>query len=173
VKYPSLPEETPVAFLGLSRVAAFCGSEDPVSALKTSLTQGYRYPYEEFADHVKAMRTVREWEYTSRFGHIGNVQTSRANNARVLDYFADSYGDQKEAVHKAELFLSIYDYIGRHAHVFSRKEMVEKLDGTLFSVDPALLRAAHHVFTVSDRPVCVDPKKVLTLARAFRQLDSL
>jgi hypothetical protein len=132
----------------------------------------FAYPYEEFADHIKAMRMVRQWEYTSRFGHLGHDQTSRANNARVLDYFSDCYQDQTEAIHKAELFLSIYDYIGRQASLFSRKDLLEE-DGTNFSVDPALLRAVHHIFTVSTRPADIAPKAVLHLARAFKEIASL
>ena len=117
------------------------------------------------------MRTVREWEYTSRFGHLGSAQTSRANNARVLEYFSDSYDDEQEAVRKAELFLSIYDYIGRHSALFSKKDFIEQLPGGLFSVDPALLRAVHFLFTVVARPGSVEVKKVLVLARAFRGFE--
>jgi hypothetical protein len=117
------------------------------------------------------MRTVREWEYTSRFGHLGSAQTSRANNARVLEYFSDSYEDEQEAVHKAELFLSIYDYIGRNSDLFSRKDFVEQLPGSHFSVDPALLRAVHFLFAAVPRPESVAIKKVLALATAFKALE--
>jgi hypothetical protein len=55
-------------------------------------------------DHVRAMKTVREWEYTLRFGHLGNSQSSRANNSRVVEYFSDSYVDQREAVQKAQFY---------------------------------------------------------------------
>ena len=116
---------------------------------------------------MKAMQTVRTWEHTSRFGHVGTDQTSRANNARVVDYFFDCYTDKREAVHKAEILLSIYDYIGRNAELFVKKGFVEILDGGPFSVESALLRAVHHVFTVADRPSSVDPKQVVTLATAF------
>src|SRR6266705_2600733 len=112
-----------------------------VDRLKTSLASRFHYSFEEFVDHIKAMRTVREWEYTSRFGHLGNEQTSRANSARVVEYFFDSYIDKKEAVHKAELFLSIYDYIGRHQELFSQRALMEKLDSGPLSVDSGLLRA--------------------------------
>jgi hypothetical protein len=139
--------------------------------LRISLAQRFGYPYEEFLDHVRAMRTVREWEYTSRFGHLGSAQTSRANGARVVEYFSDSYEDQKEAVYKADLFLSIYDYIGRHAPLFARKNLVERLEDTLLSVDPALLRAVHFVFSVGSSPAKVDAKKVLALAKAFKELE--
>jgi len=118
------------------------------------------------------MKTVSQWEYTSRFGHLGSAQTSRANTARVVEYFSDSYQDQKEAVAKAELFLSIYDYIGRHAGLFARKGLVEELEGSLFSVDPGLLRAAHHVFTAALPGFEADPKKAANLARAFKALES-
>ena len=117
------------------------------------------------------MKLVWKWEYTTRFGYVGNAQTSRAHNARVVDYFSDSYEDQTEAVQKAELYLSIYDYIGRHATFFSRKGLMEGLDERLFSVDPALLRAVHHVFNVADRPAGIDPKRVLALARAFNGIS--
>lgn len=138
--------------------------------MNTTLPARFRYPYEEFADHIKAMRTVREWEYTSRFGHVGTAQTSQANNARVVEYFSDCYGDQREAVQKADVFLSIYDYIGRHAVLFSKKRLLDKVAGSVFSVDPALLRAVHYIFTVSPTAAKVDPKRVLTLARAFNEL---
>ena len=136
--------------------------------VKTSSATRFRYQYEEFADQIQAMRMVCKWEDTTRFGHVGTAQTSRAHNARVIDYFSDSYEDQTEAVQKAELFLSIYDYIGRHAALFMRKDLMEGLDERLFSVDSALLRAVHHLFTVVERPAGIDPKRVLALARAYR-----
>jgi hypothetical protein len=139
--------------------------------LKTFLAPRFRYPYEEFAGHVRAMRTVREWEHTSRFGHLGRAQTTRANGSRVVEYFSDSYEDAEEAVHKAELFLLISDYIGRHAAQLSRKDLMEKADGDLFLIDPALLRAVHYVFTALPRPAAVDPKKVLCLAKAFKEIE--
>src|SRR5579864_7192205 len=83
---------------------SWCGS---LRCLSTSVDLRFRYPYEEFMDHVRAMKTVRDWEYTQRFGHVGTSQDSRANSARVVEYFSDSYSDSKEAVRKAELFLSI------------------------------------------------------------------
>jgi hypothetical protein len=122
-------------------------------------------------DHVKAMKTVRQWEDTQRFGHLGHSQNSRANSARVVEYFSDSYQNQKEAVQKAELFLSIYDYIGRNAIFYSRKGLVEELSDGLFSVDPALLRSVHFVFTVPGRPQTINPKRVFNLARAFKELE--
>jgi hypothetical protein len=138
--------------------------------VKTSVELRLRYPYEEFADHLKAMKTVRQWEYTSRFGHLGRAQTSLANSARIVEYFSDSYQNQKEAVHKAEVFLSIYDYIGRHAALFSRKGLMEEADDGLFSVEPALLRAVHLLFTAADQPTGIIPKKVITLAKAFQEI---
>jgi hypothetical protein len=139
--------------------------------LSTSVDVRFRYPYEEFVDHVRAMKLVRDWEYTLRFGHLGSCQNSRANNARVVDYFCDSYQEPKEAVCKAELFLSIYDFIGRNAPFFSRKGLVEELGEGLFSVDPALLRSVHFVYTLPARPSEVSPKKVVNLARAFKELE--
>ena len=138
--------------------------------VKTAVELRLRYPYEEFADHLKAMKTVREWEYTSRFGHLGRAQTSMANSARIVEYFSDSYPDQKEAVRKAEIFLSIYDYIARHATLFCRKDLVEELESSAFSVDPALLRAVHYIFTVADRPASILPRKVINLAKAFQEI---
>jgi hypothetical protein len=118
------------------------------------------------------MKTVREWEDTVRFGHLGSSQNSQANSARVVEYFSDSYPDPKEAVEKAELFLSIYDYIGRHVSFFSRKDMVEELGKELFSVEPALLRAVHFVYTMSGRLAEVHPKKVYQLARAYKDVEA-
>jgi hypothetical protein len=117
------------------------------------------------------MKTVRDWEDTLRFGHLGASQSSRANNARVVEYFSDSYPDQKEAVHKAELFLSIYDYIGRNAPFFSRKGLVEDLGSCMFSVDPALLRSVHFVYTLPATAERASPKRVFNLARAFKDLE--
>ena len=117
------------------------------------------------------MKTVRTWEYTQRFGHVGLSQNSQANNARVLEYFSDSYVDQKEAVQKAELFLCIYDYIGRNAVVFRRKGLLDQLDEKLLSVNPALLRAVHFIFTRPNRREEIPARKVLNLARAFEELD--
>jgi len=119
------------------------------------------------------MKMVQEWEYTSRFGHLGAVQTSRANNARVVEYFSDSYEDQKEAVQKAEVFLSIYDYIGRNSALFSKKQLLENVAGNVFTVDPALLRAVHYVFTTATNPADMDPKRVMTLARAYSEIGPL
>ena len=71
---------------------------------------------------------------------------------------------------KAELFLSIYDYIARNASLFSRKRLLDRED-THFSVEPALLRAVHHLFTSLPHPASVPPKAVLSLARAFKRIS--
>lgn len=133
----------------------------------TTLALRFRYPYEEFADNIKAMRMVRHWEDTSRFGHLGTAQTSRANSARVLEFFLDSCPDQKEAVYKAEVFLLICDYLARHTPIFARKGMVDLEEGSVISAEPALLRAVHYLFTAGARPPITHPKKVLSLARAL------
>lgn len=130
----------------------------------------HNYPYEEFADHIRAMKTVRDWEYTSRFGHLGHDQTSRASSARVLEYFGDCYPDQREALRKAEKFLSINDYLGRHAALFTSTDMLEVSDTGVLLVEPALLRAIHHVFTVSRTPEAISPKRILALAKAFQDI---
>jgi hypothetical protein len=139
--------------------------------VKTSSPTACRYPYEEFADHIKAMRMVSEWEYTSRFGHVGQEQTNRARSARVLEYFSDSYPDQEEAVRKAEVFLSVHDYIGRHVALFSRKGLVDELEGGVFLVEPNLLRAVHHAFSVSSRAAELPPKRILALTRALQKIE--
>ena len=140
--------------------------------LQTSAAPRICYPYEDFADHVRAMKTVRNWEYTARFGHLGTDQTSRSNNARVVEYFSDSYADQAEAVAKAEIFLSIYEYLGCHAALLSRKGFMDRVEGNVFFVEPALLRAVHHLFTVAARPASVDPKRVMNLARAVSAIEA-
>jgi hypothetical protein len=118
------------------------------------------------------MKTVRTWEDTLRFGHLGTSQNSHANSARVLEYFSDSYNDRKEAVRKAELFLSIQDYIARHATFFSKKGLVENCGQGSLSAEPALLRAVHFVFTLRGRPENINPKKVFGLARALEELET-
>ena len=142
-----------------------------LNSVKRSVALPVRYSYEEFADHVKAMRMVREWEYTSRFGHLGSSQTSRANSSRVVEYFSDSYANQREALDKADVFLSIYDYIGRNATFFARKALLETCENGVFSVDSGLLRAVHHLFTVAVSPDTVDPKHVVVLAKAFSGIE--
>ena len=138
--------------------------------MKRLVGQQVWYPYEEFVEHLKAMKTVREWEDTSRFGYVGKAQTSRANNARVVEYFSDCYDDRHEAIRKAELFLSIHDYIGRNAAVFCRNRMLEELAAGYYEVHSALLRAVHHAFTLSRASDSVAPEDVLNLARAFERL---
>ena len=136
--------------------------------VKMAVELRLRYPYEEFADHLRAMKTVREWQYTSRFGHLGKLQTSMANSARTVEYFSDSYPDQKEAVRKAEVFLSINDYIARHAALFCRKDLMEELEtsakvfGRLWSFKTKSLVDAADILA---RAQCVQ------LLRADRQPD--
>src|SRR5215475_5154776 len=112
-------------------------SRQSLAVFKTGSEVRFPYPYEEFAGHMRAMQTVRTWEHTSRFGHVGKEQTSRANNARVVDYFFDCYSDKREAVRKAEFLLSIFDYIGRNADLVTRKGFLEVLEGGLYSVKSA------------------------------------
>jgi hypothetical protein len=147
------------------------GQDRDVIMSDTTQALRFRYSYEEFADHIKAMRTVRQWEYTSRFGHLGEAQTSQANSARVVEYFSDTYADQREALHKAELFLLISDYLARHTDIFSRKGLMEAEDDGRLSVEPALLRAVHYLFTAGPQPAGSDSKKVLALARAMRDIE--
>lgn len=116
------------------------------------------------------MKTVQEWEYTSRFGPVGKARASWANNARVVDYFSDCYPDSKEALYKAEAFLSIHDYLGRNASLFARKRLLEEVNEGVFSVEAALLRALHYVFTVSPRKNAFTAKQVTNLALALREI---
>ncbi len=141
--------------------------------MNTRPASQHNYPYEEFADHIRAMKMVRDWEYTSRFGHLGHEQDGRAANARVLEYFADCYADQREAIHKAELFLSINDFLGRHTSLFTGSDLLELSETGVLLVEPCLLRAIHHVFTVAPKPEGIPPKKILALAKAFKDIDSL
>ena len=138
----------------------------------TSSKAGFRYSYEEFSDHIRAMKLVHEWEYTSRFGFLGKDQSTQSHIARVVDYFSDSYADLAEALYKAERFLSICDYVARHETLFASKAMVEKDKDGSFAVEPALLRSVHHLFTAGMEPVAVQAKKVLSLARAFKKLET-
>ncbi len=139
--------------------------------MKTSSAARYAYPYEEFADHIRAMPMVRGWQYTSRFGPLGDAQNTRASTARVVEYFSDCYQNAQEALHKAELFLTIHDYLGRNVGPFERSGLLEVSDTGTLLVDPALLRAVHHSFVALPDPGQVAPKKVLALARAFDGLS--
>jgi hypothetical protein len=142
----------------------------PSNMSATALEQQFRYPYEEFAESIKAMPLVRRWEYTSRFGYVGTAQNSRANNARVVEYFSDCYSDSKEALYKAELFLSMCDYLGRHAAVFTRKQLLEIEANGVMSVESALLRAVHSLFLIAADPTNTNPKKLLPLVRALQDI---
>jgi hypothetical protein len=135
------------------------------------ITTRFPYPYEEFADHVGAMKMVRQWEHTSRFGHLGKAQSTQANIARVVEYFSDTYPNSAEALQKAELFLSICDYIARNETLFVRKSMLEKDEDGSFSVEPFLLRAVHYHFTAGSRAGTAEPRRILTLAKAFKTFD--
>jgi hypothetical protein len=138
--------------------------------LKPILDARFPYSYEEFAGHLRAMKTVREWEFTSRFGYVGQSQTTQANTSRVIEYFTDSYTNPAEALHKAEMFLSISDYLVRYAEVFGKRKLIDReADGSM-SVDSALLRAVHYLFTSVSRPAEVEAGKVMDLARAIGEL---
>jgi hypothetical protein len=50
---------------------------------------------------------------------------------------------------------------------------MERLDSGPLSVDTALLRAIHHIFTVVPRAADVDPKKALALAKAFQDVQTV
>ncbi len=116
------------------------------------------------------MKTVQEWEYTSRFGAVGKERDSWANNARVVDYFSDCYPNSKEALYKAEIFLSVHDYLGRNAPMFARRNLLEEGKDGVFSVESSLLRALHYAFTVSPRRNAFTPKQVANLARAIEEI---
>jgi hypothetical protein len=120
---------------------------------------------------MRAMKTVRQWEDTSRFGHVGNTQSAHANISRVVEYFSDTYSESAEALHKAEIFLSVCDYIARNESLFVRKAMLEKDGDGSFSVEPSLLRAVHHHFTAGNQNAAIDARKILPLAKAFKSFD--
>ncbi len=68
------------------------------------------------------------------------------------------------------MFLSIHDYIGRHAGLFLKKGFVERLENGVLLVESGLLRAVHHIFTTAEQPGSMPAKKVLALAKAFRDI---
>jgi hypothetical protein len=116
------------------------------------------------------MKTVRQWHYTQRFGDLGSSQDSHSHAARVVEYFSDSYGNAKEALAKAELFLSIHDYLARNASFFCKKGLLEEEDRGELTAEPTLLRAVHFVFSLGTASERVDARKVLRLARCFQDL---
>jgi hypothetical protein len=154
----------------LSDLRAGPAAADAGVALSASVELQFRYSYDEFMSHVRAMKTVRNWHDTQRFGHLGPSQDSHANAARVVEYFSDSYPDQKEALAKAELFLCIYDYLARNAVFFGRKGLLEQVELGLLEADPALLRAVHFAFSLGTAPERINPKKIMNLARCFQDL---
>ena len=134
--------------------------------------QDILYSYEEFADNLKAMDMVRGWEFTNRFGHLGDAQNSQANSARIVEYFSDCYGDWREAFRKAEVFLSIHDYIGRNAGLFCSSKLLDEIAADRYEVEPALLRAVHYAFTTPGVPQDFTPKGIILLAKAFEEFPS-
>ena len=112
---------------------------------------------------------VRGWEFTNRFGHLGPAQTSHANSARILEYFSDCYADRREALRKAELFLSIHDYIGRNAEIFCTSKLLDTIGADRYEIEPALLRAVHFAFTTPGVPDDFTPKRIVLLAKAFEE----
>jgi hypothetical protein len=139
--------------------------------MSTATASIYAYPYEEFADNMRAMRTVRQWEYTSRFGYVGPSHDTESEIARTLEYFSDCYPDPAEAFRKAEQFLSICDYVALHLSFFSNKGMTDTEEGGSVCAEPALLRAIHYVFTALGGTRGTEPKKVLNLARTLKALE--
>lgn len=115
---------------------------------------------------------VRGWEFTNRFGHLGAAQTSQANSARILEYFSDCYADRREAFRKAELFLTIHDYIGRNAAHFCSSKMLDEIGADRYEVEPALLRAVHYAFTTPGVPEDFTPKRIVLLAKAFSEFQA-
>jgi hypothetical protein len=139
--------------------------------MSTAIASRYGYPYEEFVDHMRAMKTVRQWEFTWRFGYLGPSRDNQAEVARTLEYFFDSYADQTEALFKAERFLSICDYTALHVSFFAGRNLVEtEADGSV-TAEPALLRAIHYIFTALASPRGTDPRKVVDLARSLKALE--
>ena len=121
---------------------------------------------------MKAMDMVRGWEFTNRFGHLGAAQTSQANSARILEYFSDCYVDRREAIRKAELFLTIHDYIGRNATQLCVSKMLGEIGADRYEVEPSLLRAVHYAFTTPGIPEEFSPKRIILLAKAFEEFQS-
>lgn len=60
----------------------------------------FPYPFEEFCQHLEAMKLVQKWEDTVTFGSLVNRDPHSANSARVIEYFGDTYSNDKEAAHK-------------------------------------------------------------------------
>ena len=136
----------------------------------------FQYPFEEFHDHVKAMKSVRGWEHTTLFGELGTAQTSRTNSARVIEYFSDCYPDIKEIGHKSNCFLQIHDYVGANVKLFTKRRLLEMRDKNLALIDCALYRAVHFLFTSDSIPsICTTgrPELVADLAEAFKAIEKV
>jgi hypothetical protein len=130
----------------------------------------FPYPYEEFAQHLDAMKQVQKWEDTVLFGNLADRNPSSANSARIIEYFNDTYSDAKEVIQKSNCFMQIHGYIGKHLHFFKRKGLLWPGEKGMTTIDRNLFRAVHFIFTeqkISIKPDEVDAKKVFILAKAF------
>jgi hypothetical protein len=139
--------------------------------MNTMLT--FPYPYEEFAQHLDAMKQVQKWEDTALFGNLADRNPSSANSARIIEYFNDTYSDAKEAVHKSNCFMQIHDYIGKHLQFFKRKGLLWPGENGMNTIDRNLFRAVHFIFTeqkIPIKPDDINPRRVLILALAFKRI---
>ena len=134
----------------------------------------YPYSFEEFQTHLAAMPIAMKSEYihlTDPPTEVGTQQTESAKSGRIIDYFSDCYTDKREAVHKADAFMAIHDYIGEHFRWFKwwglLKPSPEK--GQSF-VSHGLFRAVHFAVTKLGSGEVIKRAKIVKLARAFNSI---
>jgi len=131
----------------------------------------FKYPYEVFEEHENALEQVLGWEHTRIFGELGSRSDYAANQARILEYFSDSYKNRDESAEKSECFRQILEYTQQHRKLFERAGLYVK--GA--EIDDALMRSIHFVFTSAQIPIQsnkVHPKLVVKLAKAFKKFES-
>ena len=133
----------------------------------------FPYPFEEFSQHIDAMKLVQKWEDTTLFGNLTDRDANSANSARIIDYFNDTYSDKKEVAHKSMCFMQIHDYIGKHLQHFKKEELLSPGENGMVSIDHNLFRAVHFIFTEQSIPIKpeeINPRNVSNLALGFRHI---
>ena len=134
------------------------------------------YTFQEFRDHVKAMRHVLDYEVIFSGGpllHIGSDKSFDLNILRVFDYMNQIYTDKDEINFKTIRFLLILTYIAEHLGEFDTGNFAVK--GSLQALlGEHLLKAVHHIFTSNELGKLghgPEPKYVLELAASFESGD--
>lgn len=135
----------------------------------------FPYSYEEFCDHLAAMKQVTQWEYlhfTDPPTEVGTSQTESARTGRILEYFSDTYKNPLEAIDKSRLFTSVFEYIAGHKRYFAWRGLLKIQKGRTVGMNSALLRAVHFALMAAGMDSKIKRRKIANLAKAFLAIES-